>query len=459
MKQGPIRPVRTIAAIAGALALATPAIAQYQSNLLTPPVAVGGALGQTQVFAGAVEVTDAGPFDVALTAHVYLEGTPDADTIYEVGICREDLPNQFLGRTLWRLTDEDTTGVLEGDTVTVTGFDADVTGPVVYTICARALTGAAPPEIGLYARGLSVVRASANAGVSGVTDTDLVVDSTVVDDTTFESIASVGVAESFAYDVALTAHVAVTLQASAPVAQRYVVGICRDSAAGPLVGAAFYQPSRGPDPTTDSIAVTGFDPQRSTATTYHLCVRKVDAGALPLHVDLHALHARTAPAGSRLRGFQQTNQALDTEVATTASVRLAEVEADASALFDVFLTAHAYVEGDALSNDRYAIELCRDDENGARVGFAQWRPLDSASPPGNIGDTVTLTGFDADRTGPTTYVLCGRKVGSTAPAVTVYQRGIVAEAVPVPEPGGLGAGLLASFACIGLRNRRHATRR
>ena len=118
------------------------------------------------------------------------------------------------------------------------------------------------------------------------------------------------------------------------------------------------------------VLVTGFDPFRSGTTTYHLCARRIDANAPPLTLDLHGMHARTAPALGRLRGFEVTNSLLETPIPSTASVRLAEVEVAGAALFDVFLTAHAYVEGDALSNDVYAIEICRDDENGAAGGVA-----------------------------------------------------------------------------------------
>lgn len=440
-------------AVAGlALLCASPAFAQFQSNFLTPSVQMGGVLGQTQVFAGAVEVEDAGPFDVALTAHVYVEGETNGSAIYEIGICRDDLPGLYLGRTLWFLEDAGTSGLFQGDTVTVTGFDAGVSGPVTYTICARAMTGAAPPVVTLSARGLDAVRAAPGTGLSGVSDTDLVFDSVLVSLDTFASIASVDVSGSTPYDVALTAHVSATRTASAAATQRWVVAICRDSTSGPLVGATLYEPSRGPDVVTDSIAVTGFDPQRTAATTYHLCVRKVDADAPPMTIDLHGFHARTAPAQEGLSGFEQPNSLLATAIPSTASVSLAEVEADAAAPFDVFLTAHAYVEGNALANDAYAIEICRDDENGARVGLAQWLPLDSASPQGTLGDSVTVTGFDPDRTGPTTYVLCGRKIGSTAPTVTVLHRGIVAEAVPEPGAAGVVAGVC--LARMARRRRR-----
>jgi hypothetical protein len=423
-------------AFAGVIAVATPALAQFQSDFLTPSVQIGGLLGQTQVFAGAVEIDGVGPFDVALTAHVSVEAEPIGTAIYEIAICRDDLPGiQFLGRALWRLTDEDTSGVVEGDTITVTGFDANVTGPVTYSICARALTGAAPPVVTLSARGLDAVPMSPGIGSAGVTDSDLVAGTTIVDDFEGVSVASLEVSRGDAYDVVLAAHAVVTFTPNTAVAQRYAIGICRDSEIGPLVGSAFYRASRGTDPVTDTIAVTGFDPLRTGTTTYHLCARRIDANAPPLTLDLHGMHARTAPALGRLRGFEVTNSLLETPIPSTASVPLAEVEVAGAAPFDVFLTAHAYVEGSSLSDEAWAIEICRDDENGARVGLAQWRPLDSASPQGKIGDTVALTGYDPDRTGPTTYVLCGRKVGAAAPDVTVYHRGIVAEAVPVPEPG------------------------
>jgi 6-phosphogluconolactonase (cycloisomerase 2 family) len=454
------RAVRVLACCAGFVTLAAPAFAQFQSNFLTPSVQMGGVLGQTQVFAGSVEIDGTGPFDVALTAHVTVEAEPTSDAIYEIAICRDDLPGiQFIGRALWRLTDEDTSGVVEGDTITVTGFDANVTGPVTYSICARALTGAAPPVVTLSARGLDAVPMSPGSGSAGVTDSDLVADTTIVDDLEGVSVTSLDVSRDISYDVALAAHVVVTFTPNTAAVQRYSIGICRDSVSGPRVGNAFYRASRGSDPVTDTIAVTGFDPLRTGTTTYHLCARRIDADAPALTLELYGMHARTAPALGRLDGSETTNDLLATAIPSTASVWLAEVEADAAAPFDVVLTAHAYVEGAALSNDAYAIEICRDDENGGRVGLAQWRPLDSASPQGTIGDTVTLTGYDAGRTGPTTYVLCGRKAGSGVPTVTVSYRGIVAEALPVPEPGGAAAGLLASSVCVALRSRRHAPRR
>lgn len=442
--------------IAFALLCASPAFAQFQSNFLTPSVQIGGVLGQTQVFAGSVEIDAAGPFDVALTAHVTVEAQPTDDALYEIAICRDDLPGlQFLGRALWRLTDENTSGVVEGDTITVTGFDANVTGPVTYSICARALTGAVPPVATLSARGLDAVPMSPGIGSAGVTDSDLVADTTIVDDFEGVSVASLDVSRAVAYDVALAAHVVVTFTPNEAAVQRYSIGICRDSATGPRVGVAFYRASRGTDPVTDTIAVTGFDPLRTGTTTYHLCARRIDADAPALTLDLYGLHARTAPAFGRLAGSETTNDLLATTIPSTASVWLDEVEADGEAPFDVFLTAHAYLEGTALSNDAWAIEICRDDENGGRVGLAQWRPLDSASPQGTMGDTVTVTGFDPDRTSATTYVLCGRKLGSTAPTVLVFQRGIVAEAVPVPEPCCAAGVAIASLVGRVRTKRRH----
>jgi hypothetical protein len=84
------------------------------------------------------------------------------------------------------------------------------------------------------------------------------------------------------------------------------------------------------------------------------------------------------------------------------------------------------------------------------VGRALWRPNRRTTDENFIADAVTVTGFDAGRSGDTTYVLCARKFDGLAPDAYIAMRGLVAT---VPEPGALGAAAAAFTALAAARRR------
>ena len=102
---------------------------------------------------GTLTISETGPFDVTLTAHAYIEKPGGTAGRYDVGICKGDLASPtFVGRSLWRPGTSASSFI--ADAVTITGFDANVTGPVTYTFCVAKFDGGAP-DATVYVRGLN----------------------------------------------------------------------------------------------------------------------------------------------------------------------------------------------------------------------------------------------------------------------------------------------------------------
>ena len=121
-------------------------------------------------------------------------------------------------------------------------------------------------------------------------------------------------------------------------------------------------------------------------------------------------------------------------------------------VYSVRLTGHVYLEGYAFNGgSRYAIGICRNDEDGPLVGYAYWRPNTRTTDEAYVGDTLTLTGYDAHRSGTTTYVLCAGNKDYSAPTATAFVRGLVAQ---VPEPAAALAFATAAAALAALRAAR-----
>jgi len=431
------------------LVLARAARAQLQDVTFDNPVDV---TSSTPVAVATLVVPGSGVSDVALTAHVYLEGAGFAYDSYAIRICKDSAAGVEVGEAEWRPGDRTpASGTFEADTVLVTGFDRAVL-PATYVLCANK-TGAASPDVTAYVRGFNAETAAAGTTLSGFEAHGLV-EIQEITSTTWDELGRITVDGGAGSDFLLTAH-AVVVGLGLGGGYSYQFGICKETAGGTLVGNAVWRPPLAADAgasTGDTVSLTGFDTAVSGVAHYVLCARKIDPGAPTLDGLALGIHAVRAPAGTTAFGAETTGFTTPTVVDSTSFASAASLAVDGVAPFAVRLTAHAYLETQNFgASSRYEIGICRGSASGAMVGRALWRPMRQTSDAHFIGDTLALTGYDRNVSGPTTYVLCVRKYDPTAPTVTAYADGLVAT---VPEPGATAAGVVvAGLLALG-RGRR-----
>ena len=256
-------------------------------------------------------------------------------------------------------------------------------------------------------------------------------DPITISSTTPVAVESIAVSAAGSYDVALTAHV--YAEVTGADGGRYRIGICAGSASGPQVGSALWRPGdrtpRRSPYESDTTTITGFDAGVTGPTTYVLCVSKFDSGSPDLTLYPRGLDAVTAPAGASLAGSQVTDFDSNVDITTTSGVALASVTVDAGAGSDVLLTAHARLEAAGLGDGyRYEITLRRGSALGPLVGRAFWRPAQSAGT--YQADSIAVTAFDEDVTGPITYFLTGFQFDIGAPDAIASLRGMHAIVAP-----------------------------
>lgn len=444
--------VKHLRGVLASLALAAaPAAAQVQEVGFDDPILVEST---APVAVESIEVTGTSPFDVALTAHVYAEGTGFAHERYEIAIRRGSAAGALVGRAIWRPGDKTVArGYYEGEPIALTGFDAGAAGPTTYVLTASKIEADAP-AIRLYPRGLDASAAPAGTSLRGFQVTD---DSGVaLASTTPTSLGSLVVEAGAGSDVVLAAHV--QLEGSGlGEGVRWTIGICRGSASGPQVGRAVHRPPSSADPSAyqaDTVALTGFDAGVQGSTTYVLCGAKIDANAPSVSARLRGMHAVAAPAGTALSGTQQLTILPGVEL-DDSSQALAAVTVSGDGVYGVRLAGHVYLEGEAFGGSRYAVGICRGDASGPLVGHAYWRPETRSVDGFFVGDTLALTGWDPHRSGATSYVLCASSRDSGAPLVTAFERGLVAQ---VPEPSAALALAAAALALAALPAARSAGR-
>ncbi|MCA9840385.1 MAG: hypothetical protein KC422_25980 [Trueperaceae bacterium] len=105
---------------------------------------------------GSVSLPVVSNVNVVLNAHVYLEKVRGGSHRYELILVNGDCSStNILGRTLWRPDNSGDTGSFYADTLTLTGFDAGVTGPATYTFCGSDFDGGVSATATL--RGLTAV--------------------------------------------------------------------------------------------------------------------------------------------------------------------------------------------------------------------------------------------------------------------------------------------------------------
>ena len=106
-----------------------------------------------------ITVDATGTLDVALTAHLYVEGQGFNPGRYDIGLCRGDENGPKVGRIFFRPRETAQPASFEGYEVSVTGFDAGVTGPVSYVLCAAKFDESAP-DLVISLRGLNAMMAA-----------------------------------------------------------------------------------------------------------------------------------------------------------------------------------------------------------------------------------------------------------------------------------------------------------
>lgn len=408
----------------------------------------------TPVALATLVVPGSGMADVALSAHVYLEGAGFDYDGYVIAICKDSESGSEVGAAEWRPGDKTpASGVFEADTLLVTGFLRNVPLPASFVLCAYKWVGTSP-DITATLRGLNAEAAPAGTTLAGLEAHGLV-EIQVIDSTSWTGLGTLTADAGAGSDFLLTAHVHVEGLGLGG-GPRYQFGICKETPGGTLVGDAFWRPqltANAGAPSGDTISLTGFDAGASGIVHYVVCGRKFDPSAPTLSVTELGIHGVRAPANTTAFGVETTGFPTNATLDSTSFVGAASLAVDGAAPYAVRLTAHAYLEGNGFDpNSRYEIGICRGSASGPMVGRAFWRPLRQTTDASYIGDTIALTGYDRDLSGPTTYVLCARKFDSGAPTVTVFDDGLVAT---VPEPGGTAPALIA----VGLLAARAGRRR
>ena len=153
--------------------LAAPARAQFQVTTFDfgSEVEINST---TRVAVATLPVEGSGVRDVALTAHVYLEGAGFDGSQYAVGICRGSATGTLVGFGFWSPGEKTpTSGVFEADTVTVTAFDSSVTLPATYVVCVSK-QAASSPAVTAWVRGFNAQTAPPGTRLAGVTPSGLV---------------------------------------------------------------------------------------------------------------------------------------------------------------------------------------------------------------------------------------------------------------------------------------------
>src|SRR5690606_974937 len=211
-------------------ALAAPARAQVQEIEFADEIVVDST---TRVALATLPVAGAGAHDVALTAHVYLEGSDFDGSRYTVGICRESATGDLVGLGFWAPgAKAPANGVYEADVVTVTAFDPSVTLPASYVLCASKESESSP-AVTAYLRGFNADVAPPGTRLAGSSPTGLV-ELQPISSTTAIAVGGVTVDAGAGSDVALVAHV-VLRGSDLGEGYFYDVSLCRGGPGGTIV--------------------------------------------------------------------------------------------------------------------------------------------------------------------------------------------------------------------------------
>jgi hypothetical protein len=397
--------------------------------------------------------------DVALTAHVYLEGAGFDYDSYVISICKDSASGSEVGVAVWTPGDKTpASGVFEADTLLVTGFERNVTLPATYVVCARK-ANATSPDVTASVRGFDAEVAPAGTSLAGLEAHGLV-EVQVIGSTSWTGLATLSVDAGAGSDLLLTAHVVVSGLGLGG-GTRYQFGICKETAGGTLVGETIWRPqltaSAGAT-SGDTISLTGFDAGVSGTVHYVLCARKYDSLAPTISATELGIHAVRKPAGIAAYGVEAIGFPTSATLDSTSFASAASIGVDAvTAPYDVRLTAHAHLEGTGFdANSIYEIGICRGFAGGPMVGRTFWRPVHQTTDGNYIADTIALTGYDGNQAGLTSYVLCARQFGSAIPTVTIYDTGLVAT-VPEPAATALAFTSLGLLAALRVRLRHFAS--
>ena len=110
-------------------------------------------------------------------------------------------------------------------------------------------------------------------------------------------------------------------------------------------------------------------------------------------------------------------------ITSTTAVSIGTITISETGTFDVALNAHASVEITGNTISRLKIEIHNSTCTGTILGEAMWRPGGSATDNTLIANTISLTGFQANVSGPETYELCARKFDTSFPDALIFFRG------------------------------------
>jgi hypothetical protein len=110
-------------------------------------------------------------------------------------------------------------------------------------------------------------------------------------------------------------------------------------------------------------------------------------------------------------GFQDTTFDNSVDITSSTFVALASLNIPAVSNVNISFSAHFYAEKSRSASTRYEFQIVKGDCASTDViGSTFWRPANDGDTGSTfVADVLSMTGFDADVSGPATYTLCGSK--------------------------------------------------
>lgn len=426
--------------LAAALALGVVATAGAQTQVLdaSEPVAIQST---TAVVIDTVSVTTAGTRDVALAAHVFVEGLQFNGGGYEFRLERVTPSVSVVGTVNWAPAVA-LNASLAGDTVAITGFDEGVATPATYRLVGQK-TSAGAANLVVNARGIDAIDRVAGTVISG----NRAAASVAVSASNNTPIHTLQVDVPLPSDVLLWGHVTITT----PGGTDGIYGISICDGAGDSVATEAWIPGAG-TAETNVVSLVGLDLDVAGDTSYSICAAR--AGNMPIATatfrSLQALRSTSTIHGSQgIPG--DAPPVTSTAYSAVWIIDAPTTHPDGMA---IFVQTSPFAAG--YQNLLYEFGIHRGSCAGARLGSAGWRP--GLSPNAEqSSDPLLVTGFDPAPGEPQSYAFCARKANAAAPDLIFYGIKMAAAPLPAPEPGSAGAAIAVFAALYAIaRSRRTA---
>jgi hypothetical protein len=102
-----------------------------------------------------VTISESGTFNVALNAHAAVEISGATISRFQLEIRNTSCTGTILGQAMWRPGGSASNSTLYANTISLTGFQANVAGPETFVLCARKFDSSFPDALVFY-KGLNL---------------------------------------------------------------------------------------------------------------------------------------------------------------------------------------------------------------------------------------------------------------------------------------------------------------